>query len=266
MEAPEPIYTATNCRFSHPLNWGVTVFWREFCEDESWFEPLTEALKADGLKSHRFTEKGASQFVISSQPDVAPLKILQRIKGRLQHLVRADRPKALKRNFAIHGFGKVTRDVVENYVTAQLGHHQMADFAVQHRLRTYQISHPEVDLSKPRRTSHGLFWYSLHLVLVHQHRWNEICDEVLSRVSRTIEKAARAKGYRLSEAGILPDHVHILAGCPLEESPMEVALGFLNNLAYAQGMKRVYQFGGYLGTVGEYTFHALESGDSAQPG
>ncbi len=165
----EPIYTAENCRFSHPLNWSVSVFWREPCHDDRWLPQLIEATEPDGLRinSHRFTETGASQFWVSSPPEVAPVTIVQRVKGKLQHLVRSDRPKAFKRNFSLHGFGKITRDVIENYVSDQLAHHQMADPGVQERLQTYQISHPEIDLAQPQRTSHGLFSYSLHLVLVH---------------------------------------------------------------------------------------------------
>jgi len=41
------------------------------------------------------------------------------------------------------------------------------------------------------------------------------------------------------------------------ESPLEVAVGYLNNLAYAQGMKRVYQYGFYVGTFGEYDLGAI---------
>ena len=266
--SPDPIYTAENCRFSHPLNWGVSVFWREPCSDDAWFPDLAAAVEPDGLKlkSHRFTENGVSQFVVATTPEVAPVKIVQRIKGRLQHLVRADRPKALKRNFALHGFGKVTRDVVEKFVAGQLGHHRMAEAEVQRRLEKYQISCFDVDLSQPQKTSHGLFWYSLHLVLVHQDRWNEIRESVLAKVNRRIRAVSEKKGYLLREAGILPDHIHILVGCPFELSPLEVSLRFLNNLAHVQGMKPIYQFGGFVGTVGEYSFRALSEGDSAQPG
>ena len=52
-------------------------------------------------------------------------------------------------------------------------------------------------------------------------------------------------------------HVHVLLGCNLAESPQEVALGYLNNLAYAQEMRRVYQYGFYVGTVGEYDLGAV---------
>jgi hypothetical protein len=70
-------------------------------------------------------------------------------------------------------------------------------------------------------------------------------------------KASSAKRHRLSRAGILADHVHLLLGCNLAESPQEVALGYLNNLAYAQQMRPVYQYGFYVGTVGEYDLGAI---------
>jgi len=51
--------------------------------------------------------------------------------------------------------------------------------------------------------------------------------------------------------------VHLLLGCKLTESPLDVALGYLNNLAFVQGMQRVYQFGFDVGTVGEYDLGAV---------
>jgi hypothetical protein len=74
-----------------------------------------------------------------------------------------------------------------------------------------------------------------------------------------IGRICRAKGYALSRAGILADHVHLAVGCPLEVALAEVALGFLNNLAYVHGMKAVFQFGAYVGTFGEYHQGAVRS-------
>jgi hypothetical protein len=53
-------------------------------------------------------------------------------------------------------------------------------------------------------------------------------------------------------------------GCPLEVAPSEVALGFLNNLAYAHGMKAVFQFGAYAGTFGEYHQGAVRSDETIE--
>ena len=46
-------------------------------------------------------------------------------------------------------------------------------------------------------------------------------------------------------------------GCSLNESPEAVALAYLNNLAYAQGMKPVFCYSYYVGTFGEYDMDAV---------
>lgn len=249
-----PLYTAANCTFCCPLQWGLSVFWRTPQCDADWYPELAAALEADGVRllSHRYAAGGTSQFVVSTKPDVAPTTIAQRVKGRLQYLVRDRAPKALRRNYSLRSFGQVKRSTVEQYVDSQLDHHRMADPRVQERLARYQIHREEVDLSRPRQGSHGIYWYNLHVVLVHCERWREVREDVLGRVQAMIIGACETKGWLLSRAGILADHVHIVLGCSLSVAPLDVGLSFLNNLAYAHGMRPVFQFGGYLGTVGEY--------------
>jgi REP element-mobilizing transposase RayT len=135
----------------------------------------------------------------------------------------------------------------------------MADPKVQDRLERFQIVQPSVDLSRPQHTSHGLFWYNLHLVLVHRERLVEINDDTLSRVRQMVLRASAAKEYLLSRGGILPDHVHLVLGCPFDVAPGDVAIGFLNNLSYVYGMKALFQYGGFLGTFGEYTNCGLKA-------
>lgn len=50
----------------------------------------------------------------------------------------------------------------------------------------------------------------------------------------------------------LPDHLHLTMGCPIGRSPEQVALAYMNNCAYACGMKAVFQFSYFVGTIGEY--------------
>ena len=118
---------------------------------------------------------------------------------------------------------------------------------------------PDPILSAPRRTSQGLYWNNLHIVLVHRDRWMDVDETSLRRVQQMIIQACAAKGYHLSRAGILPDHVHLAIGCPFAASPVEVTIGFLNNLAYVRDMHPVYQFGGFIGTFGEYDRRAVAS-------
>jgi REP element-mobilizing transposase RayT len=254
----QPLYTRDNCKFSCPLQWGLTIFWRQLEPDDRWYHELAAATEPDGIRllKHEFPEPGTSQFAISTQPHVSPLLVVQRVKGRLQHLVRQRLPKAFHGNYAIRSVGHVTRECIEAYVADQLGHHRMADARIQARFSRYQIERPAMDLSQPQRTSHGMYWHNLHVVLVHQERWMEVREDVLQRVHDMVLRACDAKGYRLSRASILADHLHLLLGCPIEAAADEVVLGFLNNLAFAQGMRPIYQFGGFVATVGEYTTNA----------
>jgi REP element-mobilizing transposase RayT len=227
--------------------------------ETEWLVALKAATEADGVRilEHRFRNPEISQFLTSTTPDSAPPQIVRSLKGRLQYLLREQLPKAFRRNYSIHSVGSADLTAVEAYVAAQLEHHRMADDRVQLRLAKHQIHCPEVDLSLPVRGSHGEYHYNLHIVLVHAERWTEVRDDALTAIREMVMKASRTKGHRLSRAGILADHVHLLLGCNLNEAPQEVALGYFNNLAYAQGMRPVYQYGFYVGTVGAYDLGAI---------
>ncbi len=43
----------------------------------------------------------------------------------------------------------------------------------------------------------------------------------------------------------------------IEHSPQDIALAFLNNLAYAMGQNAIWQSGYYAGTFGEYDMGAV---------
>jgi REP element-mobilizing transposase RayT len=254
------IYTPADTRAAYQLNWGLTVFWRTEAVDEAeWLDLLRPATERDGVRvlEHRGSADGTSQFLVSTRPDVSPERLLWSVKGRLQHVLRERMPAAVQRNYALRSIGTVKRQVVEGYIVDQLGHHEMADERVQARLRGYQREHREVDLSVPRESAHGRYWYNLHVVFVNSGRWMEIEDEVLSRLAHTIERVAAKRGHALSRVAVLPDHVHLAVGCNASESPEDVALSYMNNCAYACGMKNVFQPSYYVGTFGEYDLGAV---------
>ena len=250
----EPIYTAENCTFSFPLQWGLTIFWLQDQNSTEWLDALRESLEPDGIRvlSHRFLNPKTSQFAISTKPHVPPSRIVQRVKGRLQYLVRDTQPKPFRRNFAIRSFGSEERSVVEGYVSQQTDHHPYADPKFQEFLESLQIHDSAVNLSQPMKTSHGLYWYNLHVVLVHRERWQCASFARLTAVRDMILRIGHKECWRISRAGILPDHIHLAIGCGFEDSPQDVALCFLNNLAFVHDMNPVFQSGGFIGTFGEY--------------
>jgi hypothetical protein len=127
---------------------------------------------------------------MSTTPDVAPISIPARVKGRLQHLIRQRIPKAFQRNYSIRSVGGTRRTKVERYIASQTQRHRMADAQVQARMTNYQI--------------------------------------------------------------------HLALGCGIEESPQNVALSYMNNIAYVHGMRSVLQFGCFMETVGEYDVGAVQ--------
>jgi REP element-mobilizing transposase RayT len=201
---------------------------------------------------HRFTTGQASQFFVSSKLHVSPSALIRSVKGRLQYLVRRNNPKAFQRNYSVRSIGSAKREIVKNYVANQLGHHKMADARVDERLAQFQRSYSHVDLSKPSFSSHGQFWFNLHVVIVNEDRFMKVQEDVLRRLSKIIDGAAVKHGHNLSRVGLLGDHIHMTMGCPIDHSPEAVALAYLNNCAYACGMKPVFRFGYYVGTIGEY--------------
>jgi REP element-mobilizing transposase RayT len=254
------IYTPDNCRPAYRLYWSLSLFWKASCPPpEDWSPSLSQVVEQDGVRilGHRLKDAQVSQFLLSTKPEVAPSQAIRSVKGRLQYLVRRQLPKAFRRNYAIHSIGSVKREAIDNYIASQVRHHPMADGCVDRLLEECQIHRPDVDLAAVRRSSHGEFSHNLHLVLVHEGRWHEIRKEIMEKLRRMILGASQAKGHLLARAGILSDHVHLALGCGIEESPLQVALGYLNNLAYAQGMTAVYQLGFYVGTFGEYDLGAI---------
>src|SRR5262249_5509401 len=122
------------------------------------------------------------------------------------------------------------------------------------------LQFPEVRLDEPAFTAHGRYLYNLHLVLVHDGRWQEIREEQLVKNREMVLSVARKHEHRLSRVGLLGDHVHLTMRCGADTSPEQVALKYLNNLAFAHDMQRVFQFGYYVGTIGPYDMEAVRRG------
>lgn len=259
----DPIYTPTTVKAAYQLRWSLSLFARTPLPSfETWLDELRQVVERDGarLLEVRFRPGNTWQFFLSTQPEVAPPEIVKSVKGRLQHAIQMTTPNAFRRNFLLTSVGEAKRQVVEDYVASQLDHHRMVDKRVDAVLKNFQLEFPEVDLSQIQTTAHGAYLYNLHLVLVHSGRWNEVQEEELARSRDMVLRVARNKGHRISRLAILSDHMHFVVGAPPASAPQEVALSYLNNLAYAHGMKELYSQSYYAGTVGEYDAWAIREG------
>ena len=60
----------------------------------------------------------------------------------------------------------------------------------------------------------------------------------------------------------MPDHIHLSLRGNVEYSPEDVALSFMNNIAFAFGQKAIFRPSYYVGTFGEYDMGAVRASSS----
>lgn len=258
---PEPIYTAENCKAAYKLNWSLSVFWNASPpEAVTWLEALRQATETDGVRilEHRIIKGHVSQFLLSTRPETAPAGLARSVKGRLQYLVKQALPKAFRRNYGLRSVGDAGAGVVDEYVRRQTAHHPLADPRVQRTFDALRID--GVDLTTARVGGHAQFLHNLHLVLVHHNRDRELRRATLDRRRERVLAIAAKKRHLIGRGQLLADHVHLTLGCALTESPLQVALSYMNNLAYSEGMKPLFEFSFYVGTFGEYDLDAVRRG------
>ncbi|KAA1261196.1 Transposase IS200 like protein [Rubripirellula obstinata] len=251
----EPIYTADKTTAAYQLNWSLALFGKSDLSDQSaWLEELQAATEADGVRilSANARSENTIQFLASTRPESSPSDIVRSVKGRLQYLIRDQNPKAFRRNYHIQSVGEANSNVLDQYVAGQTAKHPIADDAVQARIEAAQFHDESVDLSKTSIGTYGKYLNSLQVVVENAESWHEVRDSQLQRVRRVIVRACEKKPWRLSRIGLLSNHVHVLLGADVTDSPQSVALSLMNNIAHVYEMKPILKFSYYVGTFGGY--------------
>ncbi|MDA0660214.1 MAG: hypothetical protein O2931_08725 [Planctomycetota bacterium] len=157
MSTLQPIYRRNNCCFCAPLQWGLSVFWRMPMCDDTWINELRASTENDGIRilGHQFAGPATSQFAVSTTPHVSPRQVVQKIKGRLQNLLKRSRPRSWRRNFAIRSVGHASRTMIERYVASQVDHHYGNNQRLKEQLHEFQVENAEIDLSILSSTAHA---------------------------------------------------------------------------------------------------------------
>lgn len=251
----EPIYTPQNLKAAYQLNWSLSLFANSSLPStESWREILKTATEADGVRilECQLIDSNVLQLLVSTQPAVSPSDIVRSVKGRLQYIIRAQLPKAFRRNYHIQSLGEANADILDQYMARQPNKHPMADTRAQALLEAFQFHDASVDLTKLIVGTYGRFLNSLHIVLENEENWNEIRERQLHRIRNMITATARKKKWMLARIGMLSNHAHILLGAYVTESPLSIACTLMNNVAYVYDMKPILKFSFYAGTFGGY--------------
>jgi REP element-mobilizing transposase RayT len=260
MNSIAPIYIADNTTHAYQLNWSLSLFPKSLIPPvETWLNPLKQASESDSVRilEARSINHQSCQFLVSTKPNVSPSDVVRSIKGRLQHLLQTSVPKAFQRNYGIYSVGESNLDCLSNYVAKQPSRHPMAADHIQHRIESFQFLDKTVNLRSPRASSHGRYLNNVHIVLENRERLHDVSEKTLASIRSMIMRSCAKKEQLLSRIGIVSNHLHILMGCSVDESPREVALALMNNISYALGMKPVLEFSYYVGTFGPYDRGAI---------
>jgi REP element-mobilizing transposase RayT len=224
---------------------------------------LSDALKSDALELESHTwSADAIHLSVAASPDCAPVWIAQRLKGRLDHALRkCGSNTSFSRKVSLRAFGHNRTAVVDRYVRDQLDHVDLADPRYRQTLESVAVNDPTVDLSAPAVSSHGRYWYGLHVVFVVASRYRVGEQRFLDRLRARIRDASAGKGCALKRVAIMPDHMHLaLRGNP-KLSPAEIAVGLQEATAEVAGC-RLWDDEFYVGTFGDYDHGAVKGAGS----
>ncbi len=269
---PEPLYRPADLRPAYQLRYGWTGWPSQGPLPQDLLAEVipdvTPEWEHDGLRLLEWSLTAAqAQLTLSATPQVSPVTLAARVKGRLQHHCRRrGTALAFSRKLAVRSLGDATRVQVEAYVRGQVPKEALADERFRELLTAFTVEDPCVDLSRPSETNSGRYWYNLHLVLVVRERYRIGEAATLAKIRDTALRVCAKKGYAPSVLAVLPDHLHVAVRGAVGHSPEEIALAFLNNLAYALGQRPWWEAGYYAGTFGEYSMAAVRHEQRGQAG
>jgi REP element-mobilizing transposase RayT len=267
----EPLYCAADLHPAYQLRYGWTGWPSQAPFPSDLVARLLPDLAPDWEKDGlRVLESSLApdqlQLTVSTTPQVSPVTLAARVKGRIQHSCRrAGAAIDFSRKLAVRSLGDPTRGQVEAYVRGQVPKEALADERLREVLDSLTLTNPVVDLSQPTETHSGRYWYNLHLVLVVSKRYRLGEAATLAQIREGVLRIGARKGYALSTAAVLPDHLHLALRGAIAQAPEEIALSLLNNLAYLLGQRPWWQAGYYAGTFGEYSMAAIRTKDPETP-
>ncbi len=237
-----------------------------FPADASVLDGITGLWEKDGLRLlERYWADDKVHLTFSATPEVSPVFLAGRVKGRLDHAFRkASREfPGLSRKLSVTSVGHNTREQVEAYVASQVIEARFVDPAFRALMHEFTVVDETADLSMPTEAAHGRYWYNLHVVLVTVERWRVVDRQRLAKLREVSQKIAEKKGYRISRLSVMPDHLHVALRGDIQQSPRAIAQAFQNNLAYSLGQEPIWKETFYTGTFGEYDMWAIRGKESS---
>jgi REP element-mobilizing transposase RayT len=258
---PHDVHPAFELRYS----WTGWPARRPLGAEVAVLDGILPLWEEDGMRLlERYWSDDKVQLTFSATPQVSPVFLARRAKGRLQHALREMVPafSGFSRKVSVCSVGHNCREDVEAYISSQVETARFVDPAFATSMREFTVVCRDVALSEPTESAHGRYWYNLHVVLVTAERYRIVDRPRLALLRDHSLKIAEKKGHKVSRLSVMPDHLHIALRGNIDHCPQEIALAFQNNLAHVLGQVRVWAGTFYVGTFGEYDMWAIRRNES----
>jgi putative transposase len=210
-------------------------------------------------------EPSVLRALISLTPTTSPAEVTRFIKGNIATAARNEVgiSDLWSRGWFCRSLGTVTTETIRSYVDGQYAHHRAAPESQPDLAAKAQYRHPG-DGTVLRTSSHAVFEYNLHVVLVTSRRQQAIDLEIADAIAVYLRQVCEKKQWVPWNIDVLPDHLHVLMGVAPSDAPEDVALSVLNNLEFfvqnrhGAALREVvestcFQPGCFVGTVGAAT-------------
>ena len=255
-QIPQPtLYLPNEVKPAYQLRWTLALFGRQPLPLDSLFSgQLAELLEPDGIRVLNWTTtaENVALFFLSTRPSVVPVSIVQRVKGRWQHLIHGGREKVFRRNFSLESVGDPSRLSIEGYLDRQLDRHEVFEPETRRLFERFQVREPRINLASWRYVAHGRYRLNLHLTLVHWRRRQILDEPTLQKLFDAVMRALRGLECQASRVAMLPDHEHLTVRLKETCAPETLALSVMNEVARSLG-RGIYGDGYYSGTFGEWS-------------
>ncbi len=265
------IYTKENIRIVHNLHYGWTGWTNEACFPASsdavvkqcaplWFD---DGLQLESCK----IQQNEIQCLFKAIPQVSPVFCCARVKGRLQHAFRKNSsPIDFSRKIGFRSLGDNTREIVQKYIAGQAVKSDYIDPRFKEWLEKFNSKFERVNIAEPEQPSHGCYWYALHIVIVvKDRRFPMTLSHTFEKVRFTAIYISNEISCELAEISVMPDHIHMALRGNINLSPQDIALSFLNGLAYAMGSNACWSEEAYVGSFSEYAVSRISRSIGTSP-
>ncbi len=176
---------------------------------------------------------GCVQILFSTTPEITPIFVAQRAKGRPAYALRSAGIRIpFSRKVAVRSVGDNTRRDVEAYLERQVAKEQFVDPQFAQRTAELTVVNPAVDLSQPTPRSRGRYWYNLHLVLVVEQHARLESWPVLTGLRAAFLRIADRTGHAVARLSVMLSHLHAALRAEADTAPLEIAFCYQNNLAH----------------------------------